>query len=140
MNQALRGDVSVSDFAISATPLLRALARARAPADMLVYRGIGRAEAALYRAMAQGDATQTCAFVSTSLARPVAAALAALDGGMVVELVVRRAQSGVAYVHPFPAYRYPQHEVLLNAGTVLRVLRVDAEAIRLEVGDEQDIE
>jgi hypothetical protein len=80
------------------------------------------------------------AFVSTSLAEPATAGLAALEDGAVVELVVRRGQKGVAYVHPFPAYRYRQHEVLLNVGSVLKVLRADTAMIRLEVGDDDDIE
>jgi hypothetical protein len=33
---------------------------------------------------------------------------------MVVKLMVRRRQKGVAHVHPFPTYREPQHEVLLT--------------------------
>jgi hypothetical protein len=98
---------------------------------------IDAAEAALYRGMACGDTVRAAAFVSTSLAEPAAAAM---EDGAVVELVVRRGQKGVAYVHPFPAYRYPQHEVLLNAGSVLKVLRADDEHIRLEVVDDDDIE
>ncbi len=43
-------------------------------------------------------------------------------------------------MHPFPAYRYRQHEVLLNVGSVLKVLRADTAVIRLEVGDDDDIE
>jgi hypothetical protein len=140
MNRALRGAMPASGFGRDAAPLQRALARARAPADMLVYRGVGPAEAALYKGMARGDTVRTAAFLSTSIAQPAAGALAALEGGAVVELVLRRGQKGVAYVHPFPTYRYPQHEVLLNAGSVLRVLRADAEAIRLEVACDNDIE
>jgi signal transduction protein with GAF and PtsI domain len=52
--------------------------------------------------LAKGAPTAKAAFVSTSLAVPAAAGLAALEGGTAVELVVRRGQKGVAYVHPFP--------------------------------------
>lgn len=55
---------------------------------------------------------------------------------MVAELVVCRGQQGVAYVNPFPTYRYRQCEVLLNAGSVLKVLQADDVAIRLEVSDD----
>ncbi len=136
MNQALRGDSEDPAALARAAPLRLALARATAPADMLVYRGIGQDEAALYRALGRGNPMRAPAFVSTSLAVGVAAAMAKAQGGAVVELVVRRGQQGVAYVNPFPTYRYRQYEVLLNADSLLKVLQADVAAIRLEVGDD----
>jgi hypothetical protein len=133
MNRALRGEPQRQDLAASAGYLRAALARARAPADMLVYRGVGQAEAAHYRALARGGTVQALAFVSTSLSAEQAARSARVQGGIVVELVIRRGQKGVAYVNPFPTYRYPQFEVLVNAGSVLKVLQADETAIRLEV-------
>jgi hypothetical protein len=108
---------------------------------MLLHRGAGPREAALYRSLARGTVTRATCFVSTSLVHAIAEAVAARQpGGMLIELVVRQGQKGVAYIHPFPTCRYPQFEVLINVGTRLKVLRADAEAIRLEVGNDDGIE
>jgi hypothetical protein len=138
MNRALSGEPERQDLIVSAGYLRAALARACAPADMLVYRGVGQAEAAHYRALAQGYTVQARAFVSTSLSAEQAARSAQVQGGSVVELVIRRGRKGVAYVNPFPTYRYPQFEVLVNAGSVLKMLRANDAAIRLEVGPPGD--
>jgi len=133
INEALRGEREDAVALAKAAPLRLALARASAPADMLVYRGIGEQEANLYRALGRGQTTRAPAFVSTSLSAGIASAIAKVQGGIVIEVVVRRGQQGVAYVNPFPTYRYPQYEVLLNAESVLKVLRADEAAIRLEI-------
>jgi hypothetical protein len=141
INQYLRGELGDGQPARTAAVLERALAQAAAPADMLLHRGAGPREAALYRSLARGTVTRTTCFVSTSPVHAIAEAVAARQpGGMLIELVVRQGQKGVAYIHPFPTYRYPQFEVLINVGTRLKVLHADAEAIRLEVGNDDGIE
>lgn len=136
MNRFLRGEGERPGVAKSASDLRRALHRAAAPDDMLLYRGAGAAEADTYRAMAPGGTTRVPTFLSTSLACHIASDTARVQGGVVVELLVRKGQKGVAYVHPFPTYRYKQYEVLVNAGSVLKMLRADGGAIRLEVCDD----
>jgi len=133
MNRWLRGLSDRHEVAAKAGLLWRALDRARAPADLLVYRGVGQAEAALYRAIPSGGTMLAPTFVSTSLSTVVAAKAAKVQNGEVIVLVIRKGQKGVAYVNPFPTYRYPQFEVLVNAGSVLNLLRAGS-AIRLEVG------
>jgi len=135
MNRFLRGEGERPGVAASAEALRQALRRATAPDDMVLYRGVGSAEAAIYRAVPLGGILRRSSFVSTSLARNVASDSAAVQGGVVVELLVSRGRQGVAYVNPFPTYRYPQYEVLVNAGAWLRLVQADNTAIRLEVVD-----
>jgi hypothetical protein len=51
-------------------------------------------------------------------------------------MLVRKGQRGVAYVNPFPTYRYPHYEVLMNPGSALKRVHADGGAIRLEVVDD----
>ncbi len=100
---------------------------------MVLYRGVRPAEAEIYRALPWHGVVYTPAFLSTSLSASVAAAQARRELGIAIELRVRKGQKGVAYIHPFPTYRFPQCEVLLNAGTVLQMLSDSKGLIRLEV-------
>jgi len=133
MNAQLRGETSDFREAANARLISNALSRARAPADMLLYRAVGEAEVRLYCANRRLP-LRTASFVSTTIARDVAEVIARRAAcGTVVEFEVRKGQQGVAYVHPFPRYRYRQYEVLLNVGLTLKVKRADAVCVRLEV-------
>lgn len=135
MNEAAHAPETVApEVAADVFALETALARAEAPADMVVFRGVSQAEADLYRGLARGETLSTRGFLSMTLDREHASRIADTQNGIVIEIVVRKGQKGVAYVHPFPSYRYRQYEVLGNLGTVLRVLRADEQGIRLEIG------
>jgi hypothetical protein len=139
MNQHLRGEHRDARQVAPSAALAHALAHATAPADMLLYRGAGPAEAAFYRSLAQGTTARANCFVSASLVPGVAASVAAgQTGGAIIEIVVRKGQKGVAYIHPFPTYRYPQWEVLINVGMRLERLRANSDVVRLEIGHDDE--
>jgi hypothetical protein len=133
INEQLRGEICDSGAEATAQLLRTALGRAAAPADMLLYRGVRMAEAAVFLGLRHHVIIRSRAFVSTSIAPSVAAKLARAQSGRVIELVVRKGCPGVAYVHPFPRYRFPQFEVLINVGIGLKLLCADEQTIRLEV-------
>ncbi len=133
INEQLRGDICDSGAEATAQFLRTALGRAAAPADMLLYRGVRMAEAAFFQGLRRHAIMRSRAFVSTSIAPSVAAKLARVQSGRVIELVVRKGRPGIAYVHPFPRYRFPQFEVLINVGIGLKLLCADEKMIRLEV-------
>ncbi len=58
MNRSLLGEPGRREVASKAAHLRRALERASAPADMLVYRGMGQKESDHYRALYRGDMTR----------------------------------------------------------------------------------
>jgi hypothetical protein len=135
MNEYLLTKNRDASLAKTVMDLKQALAHAATPTDMLGHRGVGAAEAAFYRQLGPGAVTRAACFVSASLRIKVAAAVAARQpGGTTIQIVVHAGQKAVAYVDPFPTYLYPQSEILVNAGTTLKVLRADNEVIRLEVG------
>jgi len=137
MNRLLRGELQDAVLARQASVLRGALARARAPADMILHRAIGPLEAALYRRLQRGGEVAAAAFLSASISHEVAHTNARAEQGIVIEILVTHMQHGVGYINPFPTYRYPQYEALLNAGTRLKVLQADLPMIRLEVADDR---
>lgn len=138
INAQLRGAMSDNRLETRARLLRGALRRAHAPSDMLLHCAAGPDEADFYRRQKNGAQFKAIGFLSASLAPAVATKLAGYERGALMELIVRGGQKGVAYVHPFPAYRFRQYEVLLVAGIGLKVLGGDDQVIRLEVGDGND--
>jgi hypothetical protein len=87
-------------------------------------------------ALAAGDVfTADAAFTSTSLSHEVAAKLAGADG-RVVQILIKRGTRGVAYIHPFPKYRYRQYEMLLKPGMRFHVRSVVGGALVMEAIDD----
>jgi hypothetical protein len=111
INAVLRGERAAPTLEGVAATISAALMRSHAPMDLRLLRGVGEQEAAVLAALMPGDVWEPPDFKSTTLSAEVAAAFAKAG---TVEIRVRAGQSGVAYVHPFPRYRFPQFEVLLN--------------------------
>ncbi len=88
--------------------------------------------------MGQDEPVWTVAYVASVARRRVDAVhrccVIMLRLVVCVQLGPRRSTAGQE--RRIPRYRYPQYEVLLNAGSVLKVLMADTAAIRLEVVDD----
>jgi hypothetical protein len=111
-----------------------ALARAVAPIDLRLFRGIGPAEAARLARSAEGAVIRRRGFLSTSA---VSALAARFDrSGVQVEILVKAGTRGVAYIHPFPEYRFPQAEVLIRRGARFQLIERTARRVVLLLLDD----
>ncbi len=136
MNKHLRG---LEDH--SSNPMLMkqiadlgsALARAGAPMDLRLYRGVTGEEAAQLRKLAVGESRPDPGFLSASAARRSPDAFASVAEGIVVEILVRKGHKGVAYVHPYPDVNHDEKEVLFAPGANVRRIRATGGRIVLEV-------
>ncbi len=52
---------------------------------------------------------------------------------MLVDLLLPRGLRGAAYIHPFPAYRFPQRELLIAPGASYKVIAIEPDRIVVEV-------
>ena len=131
INAALRGDLESPALRRKARRIADAVARAQAPDDLALFRGVGGVEAARLASLAVDDVWQPAAFTSTTLDPDIAERLA--DSGQVITIRVRRGQAGVAYIHPFPGYRYRQYEALIQHGTKFIVVDKTENGLVLEI-------
>lgn len=133
INDILRGRADpdpATSWIIAA--LSGALARARAPVAIRALRGGGEADAAVLWGVAAGDTVRFGWFLSGSLDVPTAEGYRERNGGPRIELRVPPGALGVAYVHPFPVYRYRQYEVLAAPNVVWRVIEVARDFVVIE--------
>lgn len=138
MNRAYEGLIDDPLARADAIRLAAAVSRSPAPADLRLFRGVHGSDAAEMAALPAGGTYVRDRLLSTTLVREGTSAYAvALDGtpGQVVEIRVRAGTMGVAYVHPFPEYRFGQYEVLLKPGMVLRVVDATPGGLVLEAVD-----
>lgn len=134
MNAVLRGDEPpVRALSVVTTALREALMRSRTRSAVRVFRGVATAEADRLRSAGIGGEAQLPAFVSSSLDIDIAKAYLRREDGVLVELLLPRGLRGAAYIHPFPAYRYPQRELLLAPGASYRVIAIETDRIVVEV-------
>lgn len=129
--RAVRNSRPNSDLRAIARRIDGALARAITPDDLALFRGVQGGELAQLEQLVTGDVWRPYGFTSTTLDPDQAAALA--PGGRVVEIRVRRGQAGVAYIHPFPRYRFRQYEALLNRRTKFIVVEKTSDRLVLEI-------
>ncbi len=134
MNRALadeNADPVVRDMALT---LKNALARASLPDRMELWRAVDGAELRQLLALKLDETSTRKSFISTSVLRDVAQKLAGADG-VVIRIIAPAHLKGVGYIHPFPRYRYPQAEVLLNAELAWSIVETDKEITLLLKGD-----
>lgn len=134
INRALRESGADQLLVELSTALEAALARARMAETVRVQRGMSRAEMGWWRTHRVARAFVSGTFKPSEAERYARQA----EGGRVAEMIVPKGQPGAAYIHPFPEYRYRQHELLLNVGTRFRILIDDGKRLVLEafgVGD-----
>ncbi|WP_439596469.1 phage minor head protein [Falsiroseomonas sp.] len=133
MNAALRGEIDAEAVPPGMiAELSEALGRAVMPRRVVAYRGGGDADAALLAGKRPGDTVQFPWFLSSSIDAAVARSFAQQGGGPSIELRLSAGLRGVAYVHPFPRYRYRQFEFLASPGLLWRIVRRTPSRIVLE--------
>jgi hypothetical protein len=131
INAVLRGERDLPSLRHQAELLQGFLDRAEAPSDLRLLRSIGPGELVALHQVGEGGVFEQAGFTSTTISAEAADAYA--KGGPVITLRVRRGQRGVAYVHPFPAIRYWQYEVLMRAGSRYRIVSMADGKIVLEL-------
>jgi len=117
-----------------------ALSQARAPTALRVFRAIGEVEARRLAHLGIGDDVTTGTYLSTTAVEAVATrggAAVPRRAGLLIEIIVPEGTRGVAYVHPFPSYRYPQAEVLFRRRMGFRVVARTGNRLTLEVVDDR---
>lgn len=128
INQGLR-DNDRPDIAALSGVLAAALERSVLPEAALLHRGIGPVELKLYTQARVGEVVRQPGFVSASLSPDIAGKFST---AAIVEIRVPKGIRGALYVHPLPRVQWKQFEVLLNRGSMFRVLQNSAERIILE--------
>ncbi len=134
MNDALRNNTDPQMLQLAGY-LSEALSKAVLPEPALIHRGIGEEELKLYVQSQVGEVVRQPGFVSGSLSKEVAAKV---PKATVIEIRIPKGMPGALYVHPFPKFRFRQYEMLLNAGTMFRVVSNTADRVILEAVNERE--
>ncbi|MFC5393145.1 phage minor head protein [Bosea vestrisii] len=136
MNEYLRGEreTVASYLKTEIRDLDRALAKAAAPRDMRIVRGVGRADPAA-KLGRRNKIMRYDQFASFSLESLTPAKFAEGAPRVLIEAKVPKGYTGIAYVNRVPDLDHLEHEFIFRPGTRFRIVEriEDAHEVRIVV-------